>query len=162
MSPCPPAPAEKMTAEAAAAAAAAGAAAAEAGPSAGAPWPCRAGSLSAIMSASRRKSEAGGAGGTAALAGGRTYSPWNVGWSSAGTVVGQVSGSMPLDKESRAQARAAADSLSGLPAGDEEAALPASTRTCKRSAGVAGTAMFADRQSPVNVVGAIGAKRCGK
>ena len=51
--------------------------------------------------------------------------------------------------------------MSGLPAGDEDAALPASTRSCRRSAGVAGTAMLADRQSPTNVVGAIEARECG-
>ena len=66
-----------------------------------------------------------------------------------------MSGSMPFDRESRAHARAAADSLSVLPAGDKEAALPASMRNCVRSAGVVGTAMFADLQSPTNVVGGI-------
>ncbi len=71
---------------------------------------------------------------------------------------GQVSGSIPFDKESRAQARAAADSLSVLPAGDKEAALPPSMRNCVRSAGVVGTAMFADLQSPTNVVWAIKVK----
>ena len=76
-------------------------------------------------------------------------------------VVGHVSGSTPLERESRAQARAAADSLICLPGGSEDAALPASTRNCRRSAGLAGTAMLADRQSPVNVDGAIAGREYG-
>ena len=67
-----------------------------------------------------------------------------------------MSGSVPFDRESRAHARAAADSLSVLPAGDREAALPASMRNWVRRAALAGTAMLAVRQSPMKVVGAIG------
>ena len=78
-----------------------------------------------------------------------------------GSAVGQESGSTPLEREARAQARAAADSLIDLPGADFDAALPAATRSCKRSAGVAGTAMFADRQSPTNVDGAIAVMRYG-
>ena len=66
-----------------------------------------------------------------------------------------MSGSMPFERESRAHARAAADSLRVLPAGEREAALPASMRNWVWRAALARTAMLAVRHNPINVDGAM-------